>query len=43
MDDRVTPGKGLLLLSPIPIEGRLLVIWSLLGWRLSKWRLAAEA
>jgi hypothetical protein len=43
MGDRVTPGKGLLLLSPIPIKGRLLLIWSLLGWSLGKWRLATEA
>jgi hypothetical protein len=41
MGDRVTPRKGLLLLSPI--EGRLLLIWSLLGWRLRKWRLRTEA
>jgi hypothetical protein len=39
MGDRKSPWKGLLLWSPI--EGRLLRIRSLLGWRLSTRRLEA--
>jgi hypothetical protein len=40
MGDRESPGKGLLLVSPI--EGRLLRIMSLLGWRLGEWRLGTS-